>query len=228
LLQVIYQDAYKKFGESVLRKPHNHMSKIESFLKSHPKWNELLKNVKKTPNLLLPKDKLRPRFNNGARFPNANIFKNHIVKVNLNPNTQHYTRSLAKNLNGKISIFKGWAGRLTWGLPMILGGISVAVAPPELRVRTAFEEGFGIVFGAAGTFIGGATVGLSAAGISLLFGICISPAGLFIAAFIIGGYLGYKLSTVGKEWGGGIHDKIMAQGDGRFYHSINQYIESFY
>jgi hypothetical protein len=228
LLQVIYQDAFETFGEAVLRKPQNHMSKIESFLKSHPKWNELMKQVKKMPNLLLPKERLRPRFNAGARFPNANIFKNHIVKVNLNPNAQRYTRSLAKNLNGKISIFKGWAGRLTWGLPMILGGISVALAPQEQRVRTLFEEGFGVVLGAAGTMIGSAAAGLTAGLITGFFGICISPAGIFIAAFLIGGYLGYKWSTTGKELGGNIHDSLMTQGGGRFYHSMDQYIESFY
>jgi hypothetical protein len=228
LLQVIYHDAFETFGEAVLRKPHNHMGRIESFLKSHPRWNELMKQVKKMPNLLLPRERLRPRFNAGAKFPNANIFKNHIVKVHLNPNAQRYTRSLAKNLNGRISIFKGWAGRFTWGLPMILGGISVALAPPEQRVRTLFEEGFGVVGGAFGTGIGGAAA-LSTAGlITGIFGICISPAGIFIAAFLIGGYLGYKLSTAGKEWGGNIHDGLMTQGGGRFYHSLNQYIESFY
>jgi hypothetical protein len=63
LLQEIYRDAYKKFGENVLKNPQNHMNKIESFLRSHPKWNQLMKNVKKTPNLVLPKGKLRPRFN---------------------------------------------------------------------------------------------------------------------------------------------------------------------
>ena len=228
LLQMIYRDAFEKFGETVLKNPQNHMNKIESFLKSHPKWNQLMKNVKKMPNLLLPMDQLRPRFNAGAKFPNANIFKNHIVKVNLNPNAQRYTRSLAKNLNGKISIFKGWAGRLTWGLPMILGGISIAVAPPEQRVRTMFEEGFGIVLGAIGTGLGGTAVGITAGLITGVFGICVSPAGIFIAAFLLGGYLGYKLSTVGKEWGGGIYDNLMTQGDGRFYHSMDQYIESFY
>jgi hypothetical protein len=228
LLQVIYQDAFETFGEAVLRKPQNHMSKIERFLKAHPKWNELMKQVKKMPNLLLPKEKLRPRFNAGARFPNANIFKNHIVKVHLNPNAQRYTRSLAKSLNGKISIFKGWAGRFTWGLPMILGGISVAMAPPEQRVRTLFEEGFGVVGGAFGTWIGSAAVFIAGYSVLPLIGICISPAGIFIAAFLIGGYLGYKLSTVGKEWGGSIHDRLMPEGGSRFYHSMEQYIESFY
>jgi hypothetical protein len=228
LLQVIYHDAFETFGEAVLKKPQNHMSQIESFLKSHPKWHELMKQVKKMPNLLLPRERLRPRFNAGARFPNANIFKNHIVKVNLNPNTRRYTRSLAKNLNGKISIFKGWAGRLTWGLPMILGGISVAVAPPEQRVRTLFEEGFGVVGGAFGTWFGGAAVLVAGYSILPSIGICISPAGIFIAAFIIGGYLGYKLSTAGKEWGGSIHDRRMPQGGGKFYHSLDHYIESFY
>jgi hypothetical protein len=228
LLQVIYQDAFETFGEAVLRKPHNHMGKIESFLTSHPRWNELMKQVKKMPGLLLSKERLRPRFNTGARFPNATIFKNHIVKVNLSPNAQRYTRSLAKNLNGKISIFKGWAGRLTWGLPMILGGVSVALAPPEQRVRTLFEEGFGIVLGAFGTGIGGAAVFLAGSSILPLVGICVSPAGIFIAAFLLGGYLGYKWSKAGKELGGTIHDSLMSQGGGRCYHSLDQYIESFY
>jgi hypothetical protein len=228
LLQEVYQDAYKKFGENILRKPHTHMSKLESFLNSHPKWNELMKNVKKLPNLLLPKKQLRPKFNYRTKFPNANMFKNHIVKVNLNPNIHSYSRSLSRSLNGKISIFKGWGGRLTWGLPIILGGISVALAPSEQRVKTIFKEGFSVVFGAAGTFIGGTAVGLTAAGVSLLFGICISPVGIFIAGFLLGGYLGYKLSKVGKGFGGSVYEGLMAQGRSGIYHSMNQYVESIY
>jgi hypothetical protein len=111
---------------------------------------------------------------------------------------------------------------------MILGGVSVALAPPEQRVRTLFEEGFGVVGGAFGTGLGGAAIGMTAGLITAISGVFISSAGIFIAAFIVGGYLGYKLSTTGKEWGGAIHDSLMTPGGGRLYHSLDQYIESFY
>ncbi|MGD8835427.1 MAG: hypothetical protein PVJ19_10820 [Desulfobacteraceae bacterium] len=228
LLQEVYMDAYKEFGETVLKKPAKHMVKIERFLNSHPKWHQLIKNLNKSPKFLISKEQLRPRFNPLAKFPNANFFKNHVVKVLINPDGSRYMGTLANRLNGKISVFKGWGGRLTWGLPIILGGISVAAAPPDLRVRTLFKQGFSIVGGAFGTGLGSVAVGVTAFSILPLFGICLSPIGIFIAGFLLGGYLGYKFATEGERLGGILYDKFTAQGNGRVYHSMDQLVESFH
>ncbi len=44
--------------------------------------------------------------------------------------------SAAKQLNGKLSLFKSVARGATWYVPATLGIISVASAAPEMRMRT--------------------------------------------------------------------------------------------
>lgn len=206
-LTQVYNDAYRALGENVLKNPARHIAKIEAFLKSHPKWLQLQAELRKFPNLLMPKGQLRPKFNPSARFPNANFFKNHVIKVNMNPNAARYTRSAVKMVKNRIVVLSKTAGRLTWGVPIVLGGVSTALAPPELRVKTTFEQGGSVIGGAFGTMIGGA----GAFGIALLIGVSVTSGGIVILGFVLGGLVGYMFAKKGEQIGGHIYEKYYNQ-----------------
>ena len=95
-------------------------------------------------------------------------------------------------------------------------------APPELKLRTVFEEGFGLVGGALGTMFGSSA---AAAGIGLmtLCGLCIGPFGAFVLIFICasaGGIVGMETF----KWGGGrIYDASDNLG-GRIYNSFDELV----
>jgi uncharacterized protein YcfJ len=128
---------------------------------------------------------------------------------------------MAKQLNGRISLFKGIGRYATWYVPAVLGVVSVAAAPPEVKMRRLFEEGFGIIGGAIGTKAGGALGGLIA--ITILGS---GPFGWFVAVFVgasIGGIAGME---VFKRFGGGIYEYGLQSNDSRIYHSSEQLLEA--
>ena len=106
----------------------------------------------------------------------------------------------------------------TWVVPSVIGLYNVSQAPPELRMRTLFEEGFGVVGGYLGTISGAEIVGLGIVSI-----LCLGPFGMFITVFICataGGLIGSELL---KGVGGKIYDHFEPQFDtGRIYHSPEQ------
>jgi len=228
LVQEVFQDALKTLGKDVLDSlKARHLAQVERFLKSHPQYNQLLRYLDKIPRHLLPKGKILPTPASLTSFPNARFFRKQIVKVSLNPNSTRYMGTLASSLNGRLTMLKGVATKATWVLPIILGGVSVATAPPEMKMKTLFEQGFGIVFGAIGTGIGGGIVGVTSTMILPLLGICISPLGIFIAAFFLSGYLGYKLFTYGEKIGSNIYNSVDNFSNGRIYHSMEQLFGQF-
>jgi hypothetical protein len=135
-------------------------------------------------------------------------------------NSTKYVGSVAKQLNGRLSFFKR-AGRFsTWYIPAALGMISVVTAPPELRLWTLFEEGFGVLGGAAGTYAGTALGGLVA--ISILG---LGPFGLFVMVFICASVVGMVGMKVGNKIGTGIYDLGIQSGAGQIYYSPQKYLE---
>jgi hypothetical protein len=108
--------------------------------------------------------------------------------------------TVAKGLNGKLSIVKGLGRHATWYIPAVLGVMSVANASPEMRMRTLFAEGFGVVGGAFGTNLG------LYAGIGIATVLGLGPFGLFIAIFICATAIGIAGNELTKRLGGKIYD----------------------
>lgn len=227
LARELYNEAIEKFGSKIVHsKSTNHMAKMQNFLKGHPKYAKLMRHMQELPKHLLPKgiplipERIR------SHVSAARHFRKHIAlpfkKWN---NSSRYVNSVAKQLNGRLSFFKR-AGKFgTWYIPATLGIISVATAPPELKMRTVFEEGFGILGGALGTWFGGTAVAAGAIGLFTLCGLCLGPFGLFITVFIcasVGGVIGMEIF---KKGGAAIYDFGTQLDNDRIYHSPDQLLE---
>jgi hypothetical protein len=128
---------------------------------------------------------------------------------------------MAKQLNGRVQMFKGIGKGATWYVPALLGVASVAAAPPEQRWRAVFEEGFGVLGGAFGTKLGGL------AGIGIVTVLGLGPVGLFVVVFVCasaGGILGMK---TGQKVGGDIiYDYGSESVNGQIYQSPKQLFEN--
>jgi hypothetical protein len=102
--------------------------------------------------------------------------------------------------------------------------INVVTAPPEMKMRTLFEEGFGVVGGALGTIFGSTALAAGAVTLLALCGLCVGPFGMFVAVFICASFGGVGGMELGKWFGGGLYDYYEPQLDtGRIYHSPEQF-----
>jgi hypothetical protein len=57
----------------------------------------------------------------------------------------HSAVTVAKQLNGRVGMFSRIGRWGTWYIPATLGLINVVTAPPEMKMRTLFEEGVGLL-----------------------------------------------------------------------------------
>jgi hypothetical protein len=192
----------------------NHLARMQTFLKQHPKYGQLMQHLKNLPKHLLPDNNfmaINPHANNAA----ARQFRKHVsLPLKKWGSSSKYVGSMAKQLNGRLSMFKNIGRGATWYVPAALGVVSVATAPPELKMRTLFEEGFGILGGAAGTKLGG----LAGLGIVALLGL--GPFGWFVAVFVCasaGGIIGMKMGQ--KAGGDLIYDYGAKLVNGQIYHT---------
>jgi hypothetical protein len=139
-------------------------------------------------------------------------------------NPTKYVGSVAKQLNGRISVLKGIGKGATWYVPATLGLISTVTAPEGMKMRTLLEEGFGVVGGAIGTWFGGTIAASSAIGLLAFCGLCLGPFGLFITVFICasaGGIIGSRLFKAGADK---LNDSFTLQFyTGQIYHSPEQF-----
>lgn len=69
----------------------------------------------------------------------------------------------------------------TWYIPAAFGIYNVVQAPSELKMRALFAEGFSVLGGASGTYLGS----LAGVGIATILGL--GPFGLFVAVFVCAG-----------------------------------------
>ncbi len=105
-------------------------------------------------------------------------------------------------------------------MPAVIGLYNVYDAAPEVRVRTLFAEGFGVVGGAFGT-----KLGMAFGGFIALTVLGLGPLGFFVAVFLCasaGGIIGME---AGKATGTAIYDYGVQLENGRIYHSPDQLIE---
>ena len=206
-------------------KKANHLARMQRFLKGHPKYAQLMRHLKELPRHLLPEGKFlsmpsAPRLNNTV----ARHFRRHVSLPLKNwSSTSKHIDSLSKQLNGRIRLLKGVSRYTTWYVPATLGVISVANASPEMRVRTLFEEGFGVVGGAFGTMLG-STVAAGALGLLAFCGLCIGPFGLFVAIFVCASAGGIFGMEAFKKFGGKLYDYSELQSNTKqIYHSPEQF-----
>jgi hypothetical protein len=214
LARELYSEAVEKFGVKMVHsKSANHLARMQNFLKGHPKYAQLMQHLKNLPKHLLP-DGSFMTVNTQTNSAVARHFRKHVsLPLKKWGSSSRYVGSMAKQLNGRLSLFKNIGRGATWYVPATLGVISVATASPELRMRTLFEEGVGVIGGAAGTKLGVAT------GLGIVAILGLGPFGLFVAVFICasaGGMLGME---IGKNIGSGVYDLDTQLDSGRIFYS---------
>jgi hypothetical protein len=90
-----------------------------------------------------------------------------------------------------------------------------------MRVRTLFEEGFGILGGYAGTVIGAEVIGLG-----IVTVLCLGPLGAFLTIFLCASIFGIIGSAVGRSVGSDlIYDFGSEIYNEQFCHSPEQILE---
>jgi hypothetical protein len=196
LMRELHKEAIEKFGKKALHTANTkYLRQMEHFLNGHPKYVELMKNLKKLPKILLPKGGYTT-VTAHTNYPNARFVHSHIsVPLKKWTNPSQYVNRMAKQLNRRVKMFRRLGRWGTWYVPALLGVASVATAPPEERWRTVFKEGFGVLGGAFGTKVG------LFAGLGIVTVLGLGPVGLFVAVFVCttaGGIIGMK----GGQWGG--------------------------
>jgi hypothetical protein len=214
LARELYSEAVEKFGVKMVHsKSANHLARMQNFLKGHPKYAQLMQHLKNLPKHLLP-DGSFMTVNTQTNSAVARHFRKHVsLPLKKWGSSSRYVGSMVKQLNGRLSLFKNIGRGATWYVPATLGVISVATASPELRMRTLFEEGVGVIGGAAGTKLGVAT------GLGIVAILGLGPFGLFVAVFICasaGGMLGME---IGKNIGSGVYDLDTQLDSGRIFYS---------
>lgn len=220
LLRELYGEAIEKFGPKIVHsKKANDLAKVQRFLKNSPKYQQVMAQLRELPKHLMPKGKFMAI---NTRTPNAAArhFRKQVSIPMKKWSSSRYMGTMAKQLNGRLRLAKGVGRYATWYVPAALGAISVATAPPEMRVRTLFEEGFGVLGGAAGTYLG------TFAGLGIIAILGLGPLGAFIAIFLCasaGGMLGMELF---KSSGRILHD-VAFDFDGRYLYSADEFVGVF-
>jgi hypothetical protein len=192
---------------------------MQRFLTGHPKYQQLMQSLKELPGHLLPKGRRVPNPLSGSPNAAARHFRKAFSLPYDKWNSSRYFSTIGRQLNGKVQLLKGVGRHATWYIPAAFGIYNVWQAPEEMRMRTLFEEGFGVLGGAFGTMIGSNVVATGVLGVFALCGICIGPFGLFAIVFLCasaGGILGMEMA---KRFGGSVHDYGSKLYDGKIFYS---------
>jgi hypothetical protein len=220
----IFDDAARQFGRKAATSlKQAHLGRLAKFIKAHPNYPELMRQIKKVPRFILPmpKSKLLPPAAASVDTRSlARYFNKQYFQAFRRWPSGRYMKTIARQLNGRVNMFQAAGRHATWYVPAVIGLYNVWDAPPEMRVRTLFEEGFGIVGGWAGTELG------YAAGIGIVAILGLGPLGLFVTVFIcatMGGMIGSGL----LKWGGGqVYDESIELGD-QIYHSVDELLGGY-
>jgi hypothetical protein len=222
LARQMFDNAARQLGRKAatsLKKAN--LAQLAKFIKSHPNYPELMRQIKEVPRLVLPMSKSRllpPVAGNVNSRALARYFNKQYFQAFRRWPSGRYMKSIARQLNGRINLYRGAGHYATWYIPAVIGLYNVIDAPPEMRLRTIFEEGFAVVGGFFSTELGaslGGFIAISALGLG--------PLGLFVTVFICataGGIIGSGLSG---WFGGRLYDAGERFGD-HIYHSIDELI----
>ncbi len=159
-----------------------------------------------------------------TRIPShtARHFRKQYFQAFQNQPSGRYMGTIGSQLKGRISTLKSVGRGATWYVPAVLSLHSVYTAPPELRMRTLFAEGFGVLGGGIGSYLG------SLAGIGIVTMLGLGPFGLFVAILICATVGGIALYEGGKWVGGNLIYDTGIQLAGQSYSSLEQYLERYY
>jgi len=225
LLQKMAVDAVEKFGPKLATsKKAAHLAQMAKFLKSHPNYSQVMRQAQELPELLLPMPRAKlvpPQAANVDAAALARYFRKGYFQSFRRLASGRYMGPIAKQLNGRIGLFKAMGRHATWYVPAVIGLYNVFDAAPEVRMRTLFEEGFGVVGGWAGTEFGAYLGGAIA--------ICVlglGPLGLFLTVFICATAGGLAGNYLFKAGAGAIYDYGSQLDLGRIYQSPEQLLES--
>jgi hypothetical protein len=222
LSRELYTEAIEAFGKKIVHSSSTkHIARMEAFFRGHPKYAELMRHFRKLPkHILLPGGvALTPTKTRSYVSAARHFRKQFALPLKKWGHSTKYVNTVAKQLNGRVQTLSRIGRWGTWYIPTTLGLISVVAAPPGLKMRALFEEGFAILGGAGGTLAGSALGGLVA--ISILG---LGPFGLFVTVFIGASIVGYGGMAVFKELGGKLYDYYKPEFDtGRIYHSPEQF-----
>jgi hypothetical protein len=236
----LYSEALEKLGPKVVHSGSaNHIARMQEFLTGHPKYTRLMRHFQELPRRLLPKvlfpkgATLTPT-KTSSHVAAARHFRKHFaLPLKKWNNSTRYLNTVAKQLNGRLGLLKGVGRHATWYIPATFGVISVATAPRELRMRRLFEEGFGILGGAAGTVVGSTVIAPGALGLMAICGLCLGPFGAFVVVFICASIGGIALSWLGEEFGSKFYERSnldaiydVQSSNGRIYYSPEQFLEN--
>ena len=200
------------------------LAQMADFIKAHPGYPELMRQLEKIPDFLLPmsKSKLVPPAGAGK---DATLLARHFGKQYFQAfrhwNSGRYMGTIAKQLNGRINMFRALGRHATWYVPAVIGLYNAYEAPQEVRLHTLFEEGFGIVGGMAGAWLGGELIGAGIASV-----LCLGPLGAFLLVFILATGAGLYFSEKFRRLGAGIYDYGSVLNTGIIFHSPEQFLES--
>lgn len=224
LARELYTEALEKLGPKIVHsKSTNHIVRMQAFLKGHPKYAQLMRSLQKLPKHLLPDGvALTPTKARSYVSAARHFRKQFALPLKKWSYSTKYVNTVAKQLNGRVRMFNSFGRWSTWYIPATLGLINVATAPPELKMKRLFEEGFGVVGGALGAMFGSTVVATGAVTLLALCGLCVGPFGMFVTVFLcasIGGIVGMELF---KKGGAKLYDLTPLIGNNQIYHSPEQ------
>jgi hypothetical protein len=225
LARELYTEAVEQFGKKVIgSSKQTDLAKVTRFLRANPKYELLLHHLRELPDhLLLPGDrsKLLPPINGANKAALGRHFRKEYFQAFRYQNSSKYMNTIARQLSGRVNTFQAMGRYTTWYIPAIIGAYNVTQASPEERTRAIFQESFGIVGGAFGTYLGGTVI---AAGIASV--LCLGPFGIFVVAFVLGAAGGIVVSELSKSFGGLVYD-VTSGNDLRIYNSVHQILEAY-
>ncbi len=222
LARELYAEALAQFGKKVVgSSKQTDLAKLTRFLRANPKYELLLRHLRELPDhLLLPGDrsKLLPPVNGANKAALGRHFRKEYFQAFRYQNSSKYMNTIARQLGGRVSTFQALGRYTTWYIPAIIGAYNVTQASPEDRFRTGIQEGFAILGGALGTYLGGSVI---AAGVASV--LCLGPFGIFVVAFICGAAGGIFLSELFKMGASSTIDYFDSE---RIYQSPHEILES--
>ncbi|MGD9008195.1 MAG: hypothetical protein PVG41_09745, partial [Desulfobacteraceae bacterium] len=225
LARQMFDDAARQLGRKAATSVKKaNLRQLAKFIKSHPNYPELMRQIQKVPRLVLPMSKsklLPPVAGNVDSRALARYFNKQYFQAFRRWPSGRYMKSIARQLNGRINLFQAAGRHATWYIPAVIGLYSVYDAPPEMRVRTLFEEGFGIVGGWAGTLFGAEIIGI---GIVSVLGL--GPLGAFVAVFLCATAFGIAGNYVFEKGANAVYDYGSQLDFGQIYKSPEQLLES--
>jgi hypothetical protein len=223
LMREVWADAVKQIGEKVtLSAKAGHIDRMMAFYRNNPKYPALMSTMRELPNHLVGDTAKKLSANSGAMVTPqiARRLRREWLALSDWPSSR-YMSTIAAKLNGRVNFLKGAGKATTWYIPAGFGIYNVIDAPPELRLRTLFSEGFGVVGGAIGTWVGAELIGYG-----LVSALCLGPFGAFILIFVVAAGFGIAGSEFGKRFGARIYDASEKFGD-RIFYSADELVGAF-